>query len=256
MNAPDPLGVRARFLDAFAKTTAHDDEDARRLCETCVAVLPVARAAISVNVNVEGVALEVLSASDPVVERVEWAQVTLGQGPGVDAIESGGPIIVADLGAEYGRWPMFAYEALDAGVVAMYSLPLQVGAIQVGVLDLYCDTRSDLAAIDYADCIAVADTVTGILLSERRPGLPLQSLGSLWDQSLGAREVHQATGMVVAQLEVSAREAYVRLQAYAYAHERLLSEVAEDVVHRRLKFTPELDSNPHADADPDHPAPP
>lgn len=56
--------------------------------------------------------------------------------------------------------------------------------------------------------------------------------------------------MVVAQLGVSAREAYVRMQAYAYSHQRLLSDVATDVVHRRLRFTPESDTNPGTDPGP------
>lgn len=247
MNTPDPLGVRARFLDAFAKTAEHNG-GAPRLCETCVAVLPVVRAAISVKV--EGVGLEVLSASDAMAERVEWTQVTLGEGPGVDAIDSGRPVVVADLAAAHERWPMFAYEAVDIGVAAMYALPLQVGAIQIGVLDLYRDTRSELGAIDYANGVTVADMVTAILLSGGRGDVAPGSLGSLWDQPLGAREVHRATGMVVAQLGVSAPEAYVRLQAYAYLHERLLGEVADDVVHRRLRFTPETDADPDTDPNP------
>ncbi|MEE6169131.1 MULTISPECIES: hypothetical protein [unclassified Mycolicibacterium] len=83
----------------------------------------------------------------------------------MDAIDSGQPILVADLAAAYERWSMFAYEAVAIGVAAMYALPLQVGAIQVGVLDLYRNTRPELAAIDNADGVAVADMVTSILLS-------------------------------------------------------------------------------------------
>lgn len=90
---------------------------------------------------------------------------SVGEGPGVDAIDSGQPILVADLAAAYERWSMFAYEAVAIGVAAMYALPLQVGAIQVGVLDLYRNTRPELAAIDNADGVAVADMVTSILLS-------------------------------------------------------------------------------------------
>ena len=63
-----------------------------------------------------------------------------------------------------------------------------------------------------------------------------ESLGPWWDQPLGTREVHQATGMIIAQLGVDAREAYVRLQAYAFANNRLLDDVAHQVVGRLLRF--------------------
>ena len=47
-------------------------------------------------------------------------------------------------------------------------------------------------------------------------------------------EVHQATGMVSAQLEVPIDEAFVRLRAHAFADGRSLRDVARDVVSRRL----------------------
>ncbi|MFD0630267.1 ANTAR domain-containing protein [Catenulispora yoronensis] len=49
-------------------------------------------------------------------------------------------------------------------------------------------------------------------------------------------EVHQATGMISVQLGVSLAEALVRLRAHAWAADRLLADVAADVVARRLRF--------------------
>lgn len=250
MSASDePLGaLRARFLRAFRAGISQRDE-ATRLCEICVSVLPVTRAGISLYVD--GVGLEVLAASDEIAERLEWMQVTLGEGAGVDAVATGEPVVVTDLSTMARRWPMFANEAAGAGASAMCAVPLQVGAMRVGVLDLYRDTPAELAATDFANAVVVAEIVTAILLSTERGDTPPDSLGSLWDQPLGARVVQQATGMIVAQLAVSAQEAYHRLKAYAYAHGRLLSDVADDVVHRRLKFTPDTNADPDADASSD-----
>ena len=50
-------------------------------------------------------------------------------------------------------------------------------------------------------------------------------------------EVHQATGMVVAQLQISATIALARLRAHAFVHQRLPIDVCRDVVARRLVFT-------------------
>ena len=48
--------------------------------------------------------------------------------------------------------------------------------------------------------------------------------------------VHQASGMVAAQLGVSVGQALIRLRAYAFGNDRLLTQVAQDVVARRLRF--------------------
>ena len=47
--------------------------------------------------------------------------------------------------------------------------------------------------------------------------------------------------MVSAQLDVAIGEAFVRLRAYAYAQDRRLSEVARDIVARRLRLSPDGD---------------
>jgi hypothetical protein len=244
VNASDPLGPRARFLAAVDKATELGDEPVR-LCEACVLSLPVQRAGISVHVD--GVGLEVLCASDYIAERVEWVQVTLGEGPAWEAIATGGPVVVPDLMAVDERWPVFVSEAAASGVGSMLALPLQVGAIHVGVLDLYRDDAQPLDTDDFADAVAVADLVTAILLTVGRSGRIPYALGPWWDQPLTTREVHQATGMIMAQLGVDARDAYVRLQAFAYAGRRLIRDVAHDVVARRLRFDPD----PDIDRDPD-----
>ncbi|HYO03816.1 MAG TPA: GAF and ANTAR domain-containing protein [Mycobacterium sp.] len=246
MDATDPQGARARFLAAVSRLESEQDAPAH-LCQACVEALPVQRAAVAVHVD--GAGLEVLCASDRVAEQVEWAQITLGEGPGVDAVAAGGPMMVADLADPGGPWPTFAAEAVNCGVAALYALPLQVGAIRVGVLDLYRDTPGTLEAKDFADAMAVADLVTAILLTAGRTGRITESLGPWWDQPLSTREVHQATGMILAQLGVTAPDAYVRMQAFAYARGRMLSEVAHAVVHRRLRFGPDSDADPEEVAD-------
>lgn len=133
MNAGDPHGARARFLAAISTLEMKPDEPAR-LCAACVKVLPVQRAAISVYIAGSG--LEMLCASDRIAEQAEWAQITLGEGAGLEVVASGGPVLVENLSHPDARWPTFAPEAVKSGVGALYSLPLEVGAIPVGVLNL------------------------------------------------------------------------------------------------------------------------
>jgi hypothetical protein len=54
--------------------------------------------------------------------------------------------------------------------------------------------------------------------------------------ALRRAEVHQATGMVAAQLGVGVPDALVALRARAYVTGQRLSEVASEVLARRLRF--------------------
>jgi AmiR/NasT family two-component response regulator len=48
--------------------------------------------------------------------------------------------------------------------------------------------------------------------------------------------VHQASGVLSVQLDIGVGEALVRLRAYAFAHDRPLTDVAQDVVAHRLRL--------------------
>src|SRR5947199_2305562 len=82
---------------------------------------------------------ETMHATDRVADEIEEWQLTFGQGPCLDAYIGGGPVIVMDLRSRESaaRWPAFTPAALASGALAVFALPLQVGAIRIGVLDLY-----------------------------------------------------------------------------------------------------------------------
>ena len=62
------------------------------------------------------------------------------------------------------------------------------------------------------------------------------------DLAVGHRtEIHQATGMVVVQLDVDAADALARMRGYAFTHGLLLVDVARAVVGRQLVFTSDME---------------
>jgi hypothetical protein len=208
--------------------------------------------AAAVAVVLDASPRETIYASDRVASTVEELTLTLGEGPGVDALGDG-PALVADLTAAdcLARWPVFAPAAARAGVRAVFALPLRIGAIRLGVLALYRAEPGGLDREQLADALMLADTMGALLLDEAghdpsdRP-LPDGS----WLQYAGAQHpvVHQATGMVIVQLGVTAAVALIRLRAHAYAHDRRLRDVAADVVARRLRFDPDPDGGEDNDA--------
>jgi hypothetical protein len=210
----------------------------RELCISCVKVLPVDRAALTVG----GAATtwEPLSATDETAARIEAHQLVTGEGPAVDAAERGGPVLVDDLSTEYDRWPGFTAALGRDAYGAMFAFPLQIGAIAVGVLDLYRIEPVPIEPDELTAMVAVADIVTMVLLSRPAPAdVAADTTDAWWTPSPASSEVHQATGMVIAQLSVAPRIAYLRLRAYAFAHDKPLTEVAREVIERRLRFDPD-----------------
>jgi hypothetical protein len=236
-------GHRARV----AQLVAAHGPDVARLCDACVDQLP----------GVDGAGLAVMAAlpvqqvryaSDPVSTQIEDLQLTLGEGPCKDAHAAGLPILAADLDEVQWRqrWPMFTPGALSAGAGALFALPLQVGAVRLGVIDLYRTVPGVLADDDLALALAFADAAIELLLAEQMPGAEVPGSEQLFSHRA---VVHQATGMISAQLRTPMAEAFLRLRARAYADERSLDAIAGEVVARRLRFG-DPDGSP-ADGGPD-----
>jgi hypothetical protein len=171
---------------------------------------------------------------------IEELQYELGEGPCVDAYDQDRPVLEPDLASPtIPRWLAFTGPAVEAGVRAIFGFPLQVGAVRLGALNLYCDQPGPLSDEQHADALVMADVAAQavlVLQATARPGTLAAEL------EVGADfkyVVHQASGMVSAQLEVSVAQALIRLRAYAFGNDRPLTEVARDVVARKVRFDAE-----------------
>jgi GAF domain-containing protein len=213
------------------------------VCDAAITAVSVDSAAIAVTVSTTP--RETLYVTDPVASVLEELVLTLGEGPGVDAL-AGGVVLAADItdAAVMTRWPVFAPAAVQAGVRAVFALPLQAGGIRLGAMDLYRSQPGGLDGEQLADALILADTACALLLDLAGQGMSGQGPGRAEQggpELVGGAHpvVHQATGMLIVQLGVSAAVAMIRLRAYAYAHDRRLRDVAADVVARRLRFESE-----------------
>ncbi|HTF10301.1 MAG TPA: GAF and ANTAR domain-containing protein, partial [Asanoa sp.] len=219
---------RLRLWSAVVDEAGGETVAIRHVCEVAVSVAGVDSAAIVVTLV--ATPRELLCASHRSASELEELTLTLGEGPGVDAA-TGGPVLVADLAEpeSQGRWPAFAPAAVLVGVRAVFVLPLQVGGIRLGVLDLYRARAGDIGRDQLADALMLADTACAVLLDGSPKDRAEQD--SRWPDRSGPQhpEVHQATGMILAQLGVTAAVALIRLRAYAYSHDRRLRDVAADV---------------------------
>ncbi|WP_438291046.1 ANTAR domain-containing protein [Streptomyces sp. HUAS TT7] len=212
------------------------------VCTAAVATLPVSGAGLSAMFP--NTASHPLCSTDEISERLEELQLTLGEGPCVDAFAHGSAILTPDLLTSELQdcWPVFADAALEAGARAVFALPLQIGAISPGVLDLYAGVPVELSTDALADALAFADTATLLLLDARiDESGDTGPVGRRGDLGAYRAEIDQATGVLTVQLGVGIEEAFIRLRAHAFAHGHRLADVASDIVAHRLLFSPDME---------------
>lgn len=205
----------------------------RGVCELCVTELAVSGARVRVLGSVaanDGGAL--LYATDPVSNKLEDLAATAGVGPSFDAFERQYPILIPDLTREHARWPGFTGEALAGGVAAIFTFPLQVGGVRLGVLELHRDRTGSLTPAQLTDAFLLADAATDTILDDLLGVSPMTLPGLVDIQS----EVHQATGFVAVDLGVSLQDALLRIRAHAFARELTLADVARQIIQRRLRL--------------------
>ncbi len=225
---------RLRILARLAGETTPGTET-RRLCEVCADVTAMSGAGIMLMSG--DVPRGSVCTTNKVSDVIEQLQFGLGEGPCVDAYHQDRPVLEPDLDEpSTPRWPAFAGPAVEAGVRAIFGFPLHVGAVRLGALNLYRDRPGPLSDDQHADALVMADVAAQALLllqAEAPPGELAAELESGADFHFA---VHQASGMVAAQLDVSVGEALIRLRAHAFGNDRALAGVSEDVVARRLRF--------------------
>ena len=225
---------RMRILARLAAGTAPGLET-KRLCEVCADVTGVSGAGIMLMSG--DLPQGSVCTTDEVSALVEELQFGFGEGPCVDACHQDRPVLEPDLAApSTPRWLAFTGPAVEAGVRAIFGFPLHVGAVRVGALNLYCDRPGSLTDDQHADALVMADIAAEAVLMMQANAPPGRLAASLEAGGDFQYVVHQASGMVAAQLEVSVGQALIRLRAYAFGNGRPLAEVAEDVVGRTLRF--------------------
>jgi hypothetical protein len=206
-----------------------------RLCAACPQILGVNGAGIMLMSG--DIPRGSLGTTDEVSQLIEDLQYTLGEGPCVDAYKQDKVVAEPDLAQPVTRrWLAFAPPALRAGARAVFAFPLRIGTIRLGALDSYRDRPGPLSGEQHADALAVASVAARWVLEAQAgapPGAVSQELEAGADFHFA---VHNAAGMVSAQQDISVTDALIRLRAYAFTHDRPLTEVAQDVIGRKLRL--------------------
>jgi transcriptional regulator with GAF, ATPase, and Fis domain len=216
---------------------SRSETEPARLCEAFVNALFVTGASISVFGR-DG-QQSTICATDSIAARSETLQFELGEGPHWEALEARVPVLLPDLSqASPSRWPMFQAAAQEIGISAVFAFPMTMGSVTIGVLDLYCaePRRLDSHQVSLASSMARRSAPTAVCQAMRSAE---EGFASEHEKVPALRrEVHQATGMIQAQLGTTATDAFLRLRARAFASGVPVDEVAREIVARRLTFQP------------------
>ena len=208
---------------------------AARLCGVCPGIAGVTGAGVMLMSG--EIPRGSLCTSDGVSQVIEELQYTLGEGPCVDACRQDTVVAEPDLADPVTRrWPVFTPAAVQAGARAVFGFPLRVGTVRLGALNLYRDGPGPLSGDQHADALVMAGVAARWVLEAQAGAPPDTVAGELEAGADFHFVVHNAAGMVSVQEQVSVTEALIRLRAFAFSHDRLLADVAGDVVARRLRL--------------------
>ncbi|CAN5477437.1 ANTAR domain-containing protein [soil metagenome] len=239
-SAPVSDAQRARALLLIDRQPRQDETELvdwlSRLCLSLATDVGVAGAAITLSPE-GGAGEPVAAASDAASRRVAELGFAVGEGPAVDALLSGRPVLVPLLGGPlYGSWPGYTSAATDLGVCAAFCFPLQVGAVRFGVLSVFAAAPTELGTAALGTCLTMAALATERLLDsagqthsgELEPDL---------DNALSFHsEIYQAQGMVAVALDITLAQALSRMRGHAFVTDRQLLEIAVDIVEGQLRL--------------------
>jgi len=172
-----------------------------------------------------------VASSDERAERIDEAQYSSGEGPCLETLETGAVRDVPDIAGET-RWSDYRDRALELGVRSSLSIPLTSGGHNLGGLNLYGSRPNNFAGMvrQHAEIFAVQAT-TALLLVLRNADQTQQS--AQLEQALSSRTViDQAIGILMAQQQCTAEDAFALLRAHSQNNNRKLRDVASDLIGR------------------------
>jgi hypothetical protein len=232
------VAIQEQLLAAVGGLRGVDAAD--RLCKACVSLFDIDAAAISIVFD--GTNSGTLGSSSAPARVYDELQFTLGEGPCLQSVAHRAPVLVADLAdPDDLRWPIYGPAMLSHKIRGVFAMPVLVAGEYVGALDFFRAQPGVLKGEHFAGAVVAAELAElpvldlmddDLLAAVNDPG------SNAWTELhvLSRAEVSQATGMLVAQLGIEPAEALVRLRAHAYATGRSSTDVARDILERRLRL--------------------
>ncbi|WP_110207268.1 GAF and ANTAR domain-containing protein [Nocardioides daejeonensis] len=178
--------------------------------------------------------LHVVASTTDQAQLLELLELQNDEGPCLDCLQTGRPVI--NVGAEQtrSRWPRFSEALSDVGFQSAHAIPLRLRDSVLGAMNLFCSSDSRLSDVDAAVGQALADIATIGLLQERaarQSGLIAEQL----QLALNNRVlIEQAKGVLMASADLDVDRAFQLMRDYSRRNSQAVKDVARRVVDRAL----------------------
>jgi hypothetical protein len=201
----------------------------QRICRAVTSTLLLSGAVVQVIADSREAV--VLASSDDASHRLGEIPFEVGEGPCLDAFTIARPVLVRDLlGEGQSRWPGYVSAIRGAGLRATYALPLHVGAVRLGVLELYGSRVHSLSSAELSLALVFAQAATDCLLGPST-GSSVALLEDRNAEGVGHWvEIHQAQGMVTVDLDLDLAGALALMRAHAFSRGLPLLELARMIL--------------------------
>ncbi len=193
--------------------------------EHLVGTVPGTRAASLTHLRSKRPATTV-AASDRVAAEIDELQYAARQGPCLDAIASGRPVVVRDL-AEDPRWPNLNRRAVGtASVRATASMPIVAPGF-VGSLNLYAESPGAFCG-DQQPAVMSAAAVARLTIIAVTHRNKARNLAIALDSN---RRIGVAIGILMSHRRCTYDQAFAAMVAASQQGHRKLHDLAEEVIH-------------------------
>ena len=223
----DALAVSLRRLT----DRAHPDGNLRaalhEVTQACVDLFGVAGSGIMLadEQNIS----RYVAASDGPGRILEILESDTGQGPCTEAFVLGHPITVEDLPTE-SRWPELAAAIKPHPVHAVLGVPVRLGGITVGTLDVYKDHPSEWDESERA-ALTRFSSIVGMILGSALSAHEATELAGQLQYALDYRAViERGVGYLMARDGVDAVVAFNRLRRAARSTQAKIGDVATQLL--------------------------
>lgn len=179
--------------------------------------------------------LDFVTATDDEVVRIEERQIESGQGPCHQAHAQGVQVWVNDL-ADDGRWPDYTPTALAQGCRAVAGIPMSVGELPIGALNVYSHEPREWSAEDLAMAQLFADMATGYITNARALSASRELSTQLQHALDGRIVIEQAKGVLGERHGLEGGEAFRRLREHARSNNIKIHDAARAILDGTLKL--------------------
>lgn len=179
--------------------------------------------------------LTVATANSEVGDKVETLEVELQEGPCVECVRIGHPVLVPDLAAAADRYPRFVPRALEAGAGAIHALPMTGHGELVGSLNIINLEPRELTEAQLSTARMLADVAVSYIFAVRLHEETSELAGQL-QNALDTRVIiEQAKGILSERHGEPLADAFNRMRTHARSRSMPVREVARQVVEERLQ---------------------